>query len=243
VDELLKNERARARIAEIWKMRAVGEHQSTARFAAYAARMKRLGIPQEFQDQALEASADELRHRDVCLDMARRLRFGEIVLGPQEFPVPADYNRANLLADMVVFCCFTETINVILLTKALHDIREPEIAAATRILLRDEVTHSKLGWSYLAWARSRGEGDLLSQHLAHMLWDALPQHLFVDGPARPDADFLLAMGDASMPTRRALVLQAVREVVLPGLEANGIDTAGAKAWLDAPTWPSSGGTH
>jgi hypothetical protein len=237
VDELLKNERARARIAEMWKMRAVGEHQSTARFAAYAARMKRFSIPQEFQDRALEASADELRHRDVCLDMARRLRFGEITLEPQEFPVPGDYGRANLLADMVVFCCLTETINVILLTNALHHIREPELAEATRILLRDEVKHSKLGWSYLAWARSCGEGDLLSRHLAHMLWDALPRELFANGPARPDEDFLLAMGDASIPKRRALVLQGINEVVLTGLEANGIDTAGGKAWLEAPTWP------
>jgi hypothetical protein len=40
-----------------------------------------------------------------------------------------------------------------------------------------------------------------------------------------------------MPARRALFLKTVNEVVLPGLEVNGVATEKARTWLANPTWP------
>jgi len=240
MDELLNNEPARARIALIWKKRAVGEHQSTARFAAYAQWMKGLGVPRRFQDKALEASEDELRHRQVCLDMAHRLGFGEITLDYQDFTPRSPVGPANMLASMVAFCCLVETMNVAQLASALGQIKNTEISQATRKLLVDEVKHSRLGWAYLTWARRQGEGDLLAQYIPQMLWEAVTPELFVDVPPVPDEALLLASGDPPMAMRRALFLQTVNEVFLPGLEANGIPTDPARAWLANPTWPGHG---
>jgi len=237
VNALLDNERARARIALIWKMRAVGEHQSTARFAAYAKRMRELGVPPHFQDEAFAASEQELRHREVCVEMAQRLRYGEITFETQDFTPIGPHGPANLLADMVAFGCLVETLNVAQLSTFLRDITEPEIRQATRKLLADEVGHSRLGWAYLAWAHGQGEGRLLAPHLPYMLWEAVPPSLFAEIPPHPEEAVLLAMGDPPIPTRRALFFKTMNEVVLPGLEAHGVATDHARAWLENPTWP------
>jgi hypothetical protein len=237
VEELLKCESARARIASVWKRRAVGEHQSTARFATYAERLKGFGVPQKFQDKAFEASADELRHKQVCVDMAQRLGYGEITFEPQDFTPRFPIGPENMLADMVAFCCIVETMNVAQLSTNMGQIKNTEIRKATRTLLVDEVKHSRLGWAYLSWARRQGLGLNLGRYLSEMLTHAIPPELFAEVPPHPEADLLLASGDPPMPMRLALFLKTANEVILPGLETNGVSTDGARAWLANPSWP------
>ncbi len=119
----------------------------------------------------------------------------------------------------------------------MRDIRYAEIRRATRRLLADEVEHSRLGWAYLAWARDQGEGGLLAPHLPSMQWEAVPPSLFVESPSHPEEAMLIAMGDPPISTRRALFFKTMNEVVLPGLEAHGLATDHARAWLENPTWP------
>jgi hypothetical protein len=243
VEELLKSEAARSRIALIWKKRAVGEHQSTARFATYAERLKGFGVPQRFQDKTFEASADELRHKQVCIDMAHRLDFGEITFEPQDFTPRFPIGPENMLADMVAFCCIVETMNVAQLSTNMGQIKNTELRQATRTLLVDEVKHSRLGWAFLSWARRQGLGGELGQHLPDMFMDAVPPELFAEVPAHPDEELLLASGDPSMPIRLALFLKTANEVILPGLETNGVSTDRARAWLANPSWPHPEAGH
>jgi hypothetical protein len=229
-------------MATIWRRRAVGEHEATARFAAYAERLKTFGVPQRFQDEAFRASEQELRHREVCLDMAHRLRHGEITFTPQDFTLSAPGAPANMLADMVALCCIVETINVAQLSMALRDITDAEMRLATRKILADEVNHSRLGWAYLAWAQSQGEAKHLAQHVPQMLWEAVGPDLFAESsPAHPEQALLLTMGDPPMPMRRDLFVRTLTDTIIPGLEHNGIATDDAKAWLANPTWPAGNG--
>jgi len=239
MDALLNNEAARARMALIWKRRAVGEHEATARFAAYAERLRAVGAPQGFQDQAFESSEQELRHRELCLDMAHRLRSGEIVFQDRDFSRRPPATPADVLVDMVALGCVVETINVAHLSTSLRNITEPELRRATRKILADEVKHSRLGWAYLTWARVGGEGDGLAEQVPQMLWEAVTPDIFADAPPHPEQALLRAMGDPPMPARRALFVQTVTDVILPGLEASGISGEPARAWLANPTWPTA----
>jgi hypothetical protein len=240
VDELLNNEAARQRMALIWKRRALGEHQATARFGLYAERMRSLGgIPQVFQDKAIEASQQELEHKAVCLEMAHRLGCDEIEFEKSDFGENEGFDQSNMLADMVRLGCVVETINTAQLATALHQITEPEVRNATRKILADEVQHSRLGWAYLAWARSEGQGELLAQHIPKMLWEATGPDIFMDPPPHPEQELLFRMGDPPMSARRDLFVHTVTDVILPGLDANGISTVAARAWLANPTWPAA----
>jgi hypothetical protein len=241
MQELLDNEAARARMALIWKRRAVGEYVATARFAAYAERMKLFNVPQGLQDKAVEASEQELEHQAVCLELAHRLGFGDFEFHSEDFSLRPDqeFGPANLLADMVRLGCVVETCNTAQLATALHHITEPEIRLATRKILADEVQHSRLGWAYLEWARANGEGELLAQHVPKMLWEAVGPEMFMDLPPHPEEALLFRMGDPPMQLRRELFVHTITDVILPGLEKHGISTEPARAWLANPTWPGA----
>jgi hypothetical protein len=227
------------RLALVWKRRAIGEHAANARFAAYAERLKAQGVPQRFQDEAFSSSEQELRHREVCLDMAHRLRFGEITFEPQDFTPLGPAGPENMLADLVALCCVVETINVAQLSMALRDIVEPEMRQATRKILADEVNHSRLGWAYLNWAKAAGQAELVAPHIPQMLREAVTPAIFTDPPPHPAEALLITMGDPPMHRRRALFVQTIIDVILPGLEANGIATEPARKWLANPTWPDT----
>ncbi len=245
MDTLLSGltEPARERLALIWKRRAVGECEATARFAAFAERMRGLGVPQRLQDEAVQASEQERRHQEVCLETAHRLGFGEVTFATYDFTVRGPAGPENLLADIVAFCCLSETVNVAMLSTALRDITHPEMRRATRKILGDEVKHSRLGWAYLAWARTQGLGRFLAPHIPQMLWESSPPDLFAAVPAHPDQTLLRAMGDPPMSERCALFVQTINDAVFRGLEEHGVDTTPAREWLAHPVWPQRQPEH
>jgi hypothetical protein len=66
-----------------------------------------------------------------------------------------------------------------------------------------------------------------------MLAGSADDDLFVAAPPAREDPALLALGVLPHARRRALFLSALREVVLPGLEGAGVDTAAARGWLAA----------
>jgi hypothetical protein len=142
----------------------------------------------------------------------------------------------RLLADVVATCCFSETLNVSLLAASLEAASDSGIREATRELLADEVAHSRLGWAYLSWARGQGLGARLGERLAGMLSSVTLPVLFSESPPLPDEAALLELGDLPLRGRRELFLHTLEEVILPGLQAQGISVDDARAWLAHPTW-------
>ncbi|MHB8420279.1 MAG: hypothetical protein ACYDCL_19575 [Myxococcales bacterium] len=214
----------------------IAEHEATARFAAYAVRLEAQGAPSLFLAEMRKASADEARHLEICLSVARRYGAGPIELPDEDFSVRGADDGERLLADVVASCCFSETLNVSLLAASVKAASDREIQEATRALLADEVDHSRLGWAYLAWARGLGQGERLGDRLPRMLASVTLPLLFAETPPLPDEARLLDFGDLPLRTRRELFFETVREVILPGLAAHGTPTEGAQRWLDHPSW-------
>jgi hypothetical protein len=226
----------RDRLAYIWTKRSVAEQEATSRFAFYAWRMRALGVPSRFEEETLAASADEKRHLALCLGVAGRFRMEALPLEPVHYKLIRPDTPEQLLWDMVASCCFSETINVALLSTTLRFAQDPEIREATRELLADEVKHSRLGWAFLAWGRSQGLGASLAGGLATMLMTVSGPPLFSNAPHREDDASYRHLGDADISERRQLFFETVDEVILRGLEEQGIATDRAREWLAAPHW-------
>jgi hypothetical protein len=226
----------RDRLAYIWTKRSVAEHEATDRFTYYAARMRALGAPSRFEEETLAASADERRHLDLCLRVAERFGIDSLELEPTNFALSGPDTPEQLFSDVVATCCFSETLNVALLSTTMKFVEDPEIRQATRELLADEVKHSRLGWAYLSWGRSQGLGASLPSGLTKMLMTVTGPPLFSNPPPREDDSSYRYLGDAHMSERLQLFYQTVNEVILRGLEEHGIATDSAREWLAAPHW-------
>jgi hypothetical protein len=224
------------RLSQVWSKRVVAEHQATSRFAGYAARLETQRVPSPLLIEMEKASVDERRHLDLCLAVVRRFSDAPIDLPVQHVYVHSSDDAEQLLTDVVAACCFSETLNVSVLTASLEAASDTGIQQTTRELLADEVDHSRLGWAYLAWAHRQGQGDSLGEQLPRMLASVTLPLLFADTPPLPEEAALLELGDLPVRARRELFFQTVNQVILPGLEAQGIPVDRAREWLAQPSW-------
>ena len=184
---------------------------------------------------ASAAVDDEQRHARLCSELARHYGSREApgtgaapAIGPKHAP-PED----RLLYEVVAFCCVTETLNTSLMHVAFLRARVPYVREAIREILRDEIWHSRLGWAHLHAARAGGRGAFLAQALPRMLAGAVQMELFADAPTHGSDELLEDHGELPLLTRREIFESSARDVLLPGLEALGIDTAPARAWISA----------
>ncbi len=230
------SEAVHAKLAETWTNRAVSEHEATIRFAVYARRMEEFGVPLELIERTREASVDENRHEEICLEVARRFGAPEPKFEPFEFWRRPD-SREVLLSNMVATCCLTETLNAPFLALSLHIAKDQAMKVALRELLKDEVNHGKLGWAYLTWARQQGDGARLAEELPELIMDSsMPQFFAAGIEPHPLEAELAHFGELSILQRRRIFFEGVDEVIFPGLESNGVDTQLARAWVAKPVW-------
>ena len=117
-----------------------------------------------------------------------------------------------------------------MLVETLKSVQEPKIRATIQEILRDEVQHSRMGWAHLASARAQGHGAFLSGALPYMFETADVEQIFIEDLRREDPR-LSFYGELCRAQRIGIFQAAVRDVVFPGLEAQGIDTESGRAWL------------
>jgi hypothetical protein len=115
--------------------------------------------------------------------------------------------------------------------------RDAGVRRAVREILKDEVTHSRLGWAHLAAERASDHGAFVSDLLPNMLAGAASEGLFApdehEGKGEARDEQLLLHGELSLSTRRAIFVQTLTQVIFPGFAALGIETGPARAWLAA----------
>jgi hypothetical protein len=224
----------RSLAAAAWRFRWQVECEAEARFARLAARLEALGAEAAITGLARRASADERRHAAHCARLAAGL--GQ--------PVPADPPPAppevaprglgeedRVTYELVAACCVTESVSVAVLTELLPAARDPALRSVLRELAEDEVVHARLGWAHLAVACARGRTAFLGAHLPAMLRGSIDDDLFLAADAAREDPALLALGVLPHATKRHLFVRSLEEVVFPGLEGAGVDTAAGRTWL------------
>ncbi len=190
-------------LSATWAHRAWSERCAANHYRRLAEALRATPFASFAPDYA-RASDDELRHADLC-ERTCLERGGAPFTEPTADPPLAIVDERALVLELAV-TGLGETLNVVL----LHDelVTAPEFAAVTRVLLRDERRHARLGWAVLDAAQTRADLGWLAQPIGEAFGEA---HARGDGAAD------------LMPARRAEVLAAGLELVIaPALARIGI---------------------
>ncbi|WP_426751870.1 ferritin-like domain-containing protein [Myxococcus sp. Y35] len=222
-------------VAETWASRRQEELDAALRFARLADALEKLGAPESLVGLARRAAEDERRHAGMCELMART--YGQEVLSPvpvsaRETAPPELSFPEQVLYEVVAACCISETESTAGLTSVLAVEGPPRVRAVLRDILRDEVAHSRLGWAYLAHASREGSVAFLAPLVPAMLEQSVSPRLFAKDAPEAESPILLAHGVLPHARKVEVFVQALRDVVFPGLERCGVDTSHGRQWAE-----------
>lgn len=221
-------------VATAWAFRYRVELDAALRFARLGERLETLAAPEVLVSLARRAASDEQRHAALCEELA--LAYGHLSL-PEPPTAVAEVApvglplRQQVLYELVAACCITETESAAVLTTLNATDTAPRVRKVLRDLLRDEVSHSRLGWAYLAREHEAGAVAWLDRHIPFMLAGSISPTLFASGTPAEESPVLPRHGVLPHAHKRATFVRTLEEVVLPGLERFGVHTAPARQWL------------
>ncbi|HVJ16743.1 MAG TPA: hypothetical protein VM686_14980 [Polyangiaceae bacterium] len=214
----------RARLAAYWWRRAEGEMTSWVGFGHVLEDLRAEGADAALLKLAERSVSDEYQHALWCRDWARR--FGHPGC---DDPKPRSEERISFRGAMpdenrvlrIALCCFTESVGCFILRQVRPVISESELRKLNRRHMADELRHSRVGWGYLG-ALDAARRDLLRLWLP-ALFEILPLAC-CEGPEEPYEE-LVPFGYFTPRLLRAAHDEAMREVIMPGLEHLGLARA------------------
>jgi hypothetical protein len=237
IDRLDKG--SRALLVEVWLARAANERRVSDSFAVILDALAAVQAEPALIELARRAIDDELRHAEICRAVASRFAGAELA-APSRLPLtyPAHATASPELRHtlhIIGQSCLNETLASAILEASLVTARGPLVCAALRELLSDEVDHARLGWAHLASVRPELKNKLgpWLQPLARgnlKMWRET-QRTYATGPA------LVEQGALTRERTEQTLLNAFRDLVVPGFAKLGLPVEAITRWLDegAPT--------
>jgi hypothetical protein len=183
------------------------------------------------------AANDEVFHTEVCRRMAVAL------LGEAEVParlqglpkVPAHAEASpeeRVLLHVVEMCCVSETITGVYFTEMLARTTQPAARAALESLLKDEIDHGRVGWAYLSTRARDARLDGLAAALPALIERSVGHALRQADRFRDDDAVMESYGWLGRATALATIRRALRDVIVPGFEALGVNLSVARPTVD-----------
>jgi len=222
---------ARRAVANRWAERADNELATSTTFAELYRGLVLLEVDTSMLGVAARAVEDELRHHLICRHVAERYGGADVpasrfrATGPPRFSGCTE--REARILHTVLHLCLNEGVAAGYLGACLDEAEGPLVQGTIRDILRDEVVHARLGWTFVS-ALSPLDRTLVTEALPQLLseieaaWlslvastDGLPKGHGVIGPSE----------------MRRVFGETLRELVLPGFEHVGVGTLPARAWL------------
>jgi hypothetical protein len=234
VDSLRSNERAD--VAIYWSQRAHAELKVARAFEELSAGLAETGVAPEVAELLRVSIDNENQHAELCWQLACRYAGREVPepLHPEriDFPrLPSAREELRPTLHALGLCCINESIATVWLEHCLSFTTAALPRAATRLHLTDEVAHARAGWAHLASAAlSEAQRREISNWLVPMLQANVAQWLDRSTLGLPTE--LPEHGLPPWSAHRDLVVGAVRGVILPGFAYVGLDTRGARRWVD-----------
>jgi hypothetical protein len=219
-----------------WASRYAIETEAATRFEVLAGRLRDSGAPGKLVNMAGTASADEARHAHYCGNVVQSLGGSKPSSSSElvEYAPAGIPGQERLLYEVVAQSCIAETESMTTLVTLMDALREHSLRPVIQELARDEVRHAQLGWAYLSWVRSRGmDVTFLANFIPAMMEGCAGPTLLARTGSTADAPELFRYAVIPDSRRLSLYVETLVSVVLPGFEAHGIDTAPARAWLQA----------
>ena len=225
--------------AATWRKRMVHEYESASVFAQIVPQLMEGGATIDFKTTVLRCAMDELRHATLCAQVVEFLGFDhEVEMQVDLEPVPRHEDTTRRVAALrnLLFASLTETISMGLLTGERERVKEPFIARVLRRLAADESLHARVGWTYLASIHDdlsdeelQAIRDYMPVALGHLEAELLGSMPVSPGPEPPKEvmDDLFALGFSESRQSREMMYEGIREVVLPRLDALGLEASNA----------------
>ncbi len=203
-------------LAQYWQAVGLMEHASIAAFARFALELMGQGAPPELIEGAQQAMADETRHAKLAFALASR--YANKDLGPGRLDL-SGAGPSSSLAEMVHTAVLEgavgETIAAMEAAEALERATDPAVRRVLTQVVADETNHAQLAWNFLRWALQQ---DASLQEAMRQSFDALCQTVQHE-LAITDSSALPAHGLLSPALRQEIRIRALREVILPCIEA------------------------
>ncbi len=226
-------------VAEAWAFRWRVELEAEIRFARLSRRLAALSAPKLLVELSQRASEDERRHAALCREVAHEYGYAATEeVHEQQVPEIAPRRlseREKVLYELVASCCITETESMSVLTTLLHAARTAWMKGVLQEIARDEVSHSRLGWAFLASEHSSANVQFLGTLVPDMLEGTVTEGLFAAAAARFEDPELLQHGVLPHSTKRDIFIQTLQDVVFPGLEFHGVHSGPSRVWLARKT--------
>ena len=220
-----------------WRGRMVNEHISARVWSSLVGQLMAATAPPSLIAGAATAAADELRHAEQCASVVLALGGNPVAPLPELPPIPAHEDAAPLEAavrNLVSVGCLSETVAVSIIRAEQAELEGTALGEVLESILADEVAHARLGWRGLgllfpsldAPARQRMQA-YLADALAHQVEHEVP----LLGGSGPRSSALRQSGVCEGEFARALFLDTIEGVIVPGLGRAGLD--GEAAWREA----------
>ncbi|MDX2091518.1 MAG: hypothetical protein SFX73_26900 [Kofleriaceae bacterium] len=220
----------RAQLAALWRERAVSEASVGSVFVQLVEELVASGAPAAIIELARQAQRDEARHARVCADLAEAYGGTPVELPPARSVRLPDHGQSDVrlraALHAINLCCISETIASAFVEACLGGCAADALRELHGQHLADEVHHARVGWAYLA-TLSPSERAAVAPHLPALLdvqlrlWSerigALPEAGVAGHGYPPRAQLLEA------------VHAAISELILPGFDHVGVDSAPARA--------------
>lgn len=218
----------RARLAETWRRRSAAEYLAVSTFSILAIDLVAAGAPADVLSHCVRAQLDEIRHAELAIRMVeiyggKRI---EPVAGMSRLPdSPETPKLHQAVANTLLVSCVSETYATTVLLATRDQTTDPVAHAVLTSIYSDEVMHARLGWSYLRFGIEKG-GQGVIDAAAAMVPRAVKGVATVVERERPVGEVTEAVRRHGLMTpaeERVVFSQCVREVLVPGFQALGID--------------------
>ena len=220
-------------VAHIWRERERTEREAASLFAELGRGMRTCGLPDDLVAMAEDASADEIDHASRCRDIIAECEFKEPLLDAQSRGLlgPRDLTlEKRVLYTSAAMGCVTETVSTALLLEMKKRMDAPIIEKTVRAILGDEVNHSRLGWTHLAYYTQSAEADFLGPYLPRIFESLLIAESEEASEKSPEHCDVYGLGVLPRQTVERVFKQTLQEVILPGFEEFGVSTELSHDW-------------
>jgi len=220
-------------VAAEWSRRVEAEYTSAAIAHQVTLWLIQLGAPPDLLRDGLRIVDDELNHSELSAEVmaASGGSFVRPVIAGASLVLPAPNGpHPALVAAVVRFFCFGESVAVPLFRMLRQRTSVPVARRALDQVMRDEPRHRQFGWDVLDWLLVGDETAVLGlvNRDVPAVRDALTVAYGVPVGEAPPADLspeVTAWGLAGRPDYARTLAEALTRDVLPRLAARGIEVA------------------
>lgn len=226
-------------IAKTWAQRAQAEIGAERRFYQLNEQLADLGAHNTVVSLTKKAQQDESRHAVMCAKVAKFYghptgfeHFSSQAINTEKAWNNRQSKEEQLLCEVTLMCCITETINASLLNTIYGGMQSSSpTKKVIHHIMKDEVKHSQIGWAHLTHESKKRDCGFMAEYLDEMLDISVKDELFL--PVVNLGEYEESFEDGVMPVTLRLdqFIETMKQIVLPGFESFGIDTLKAKKWI------------